>query len=44
MTHIIITRDVFTDENGCRRGIYVLGPRGGAFIEAAPDDTVLRIV
>ncbi len=44
VTHIYITRDVFTDVHDVVVRIYVSGPRGSAFIEATPDGTVLRIV
>ena len=44
VTHIIVTRDVFTDAHDVVVRIYISGPRGSAFIEATPDGTVLRIV
>ncbi|MCE9621039.1 MAG: hypothetical protein K8R99_01705 [Actinomycetia bacterium] len=44
VTHIAITRDVFTEVHDVVVRIYMTGPRGSAFIEATPDGTVIRIV
>lgn len=44
VTHIAITRDVFTEVHDVVVRIYMSGPRGNAFIEAAPDGTIIRIV
>ena len=44
VTHIAITRDLFTDVHDVVVRIYMSGPRGNAFIEATPDGTILRIV
>ncbi len=43
VTHIAITRDVFTEVHDVVVRIYISGPRGNAFIEAAPDGTIIRI-
>lgn len=44
VTHVYITRDVFTEVHDVVVRIYMSGPRGNAFIEATPDGTILRIV
>ena len=44
VTHIIITRDVFTEVHDVVVRIYISGPRGSAFIETTPDGTVIRIL
>ncbi len=44
VTHIYVNRDVFTEVHDVVVRVYISGPRGNAFIEAAPDGTVLRIV
>lgn len=44
VTHISITRDIFTDAHDVVVRIYMSGPRGNAFIEATPDGTIIRIV
>ena len=44
VSHVYIDRDQFTDVHDLIVRIYISGPRSSAFIEAAPDGTVLRVV
>lgn len=44
VTHVYVTRDVFTEVHEVVVRIYISGPRGNAFIEAAPDGTIIRIL
>ncbi len=44
VSHVYVDRDIFSEVHDVIVRIYISGPRSNAFIEAAPDGTVLRVV